>query len=78
MPNVRVFSTPTCPYCTMLKGYLRSNKVDFEDIDVSSDYEGAMEMIKLSGQRGVPVADISGNIVVGFDQRRIGQLLQLH
>lgn len=77
MSRVKVYTTPSCPYCHMLKEYLRANKVDFEDIDVSSDYEAAMEMIEKSGQRGVPVADIDGNIVVGFDQPRIARLLNL-
>ena len=61
----------------MLKGFLRQNNVSFEDIDVSRDHNAAMEMIRISGQRGVPVADINGNVVVGFDQGRITQLLGL-
>lgn len=77
MPRVKVYSTPTCPYCYMAKEYLKSNKIDFEDIDVSSDYNAAMEMIEKSGQRGVPVLDIDGNIIVGFDQPRIARLLKL-
>ena len=78
MSKVRVFSTKTCPYCYMLKDYLRQHKVKFEDIMVDSDYEAAMEMIRISGQRGVPVADINGTVVVGFDQVRINQLLNLN
>jgi glutaredoxin 3 len=77
MSKVKVYSTPTCPYCYMLKDYLKAKKVDFEDFDVSEDYEKAMEMISKSGQRGVPVADIDGNIVVGFDQATISKLLKL-
>ena len=73
--KVRVFSTKTCPYCNMLKDYLKQHKVSFEDIMVDSDYNGAMEMIRISWQRGVPVADINGNVVVGFDQARINSLL---
>ena len=75
MTKVRVFSTKTCPYCYMLKDYLKQHKVSFEDIMVDSDYNGAMEMIRISGQRGVPVADINGTVVVGFDQARINSLL---
>ncbi len=77
MSKVKVYTTKTCPYCYMLKDYLKANKVDFEDVDVSSDYEAAMEMVSKSGQRGVPVADIDGNIVVGFDQPTIAKLLKL-
>jgi len=76
--KVRVFSTPTCPYCYMLKDFLSANNINFEDIDVSMDYNAAMEMIRISGQRGVPVADVNGSVVVGFDQRRISNLLGLN
>lgn len=78
MSKVKVYTTKTCPYCYMLKDYLKAHKVDFEDVDVSSDYEAAMEMVRLSGQRGVPVADINGNVVVGFDQARINRLLGIN
>ncbi len=77
MVRVRVFSTKTCPYCDMLKSFLRQHNIPFEDIDVGSDYNGAMEMIRISGQRGVPVADIDGNIVIGFDQPRLKSLLKI-
>ena len=75
MSKVRVFSTRSCPYCYMLKDFLREKNVQFDDIYVDSDYIAAMEMVRLSGQRGVPVADINGSIVVGFDQARISRLL---
>ena len=75
--NVRVFSTQTCPYCYMLKDYLKENNISFEDIDVGRDMNAAMEMIRISGQQGVPVAEINGSVVVGFDQRRISGLLGL-
>ena len=75
MSKVRVFSTKTCPYCYMLKDYLKEHNVSFEDIMVDSDHNAAMEMVRISGQRGVPVADINGNVVVGFDQARINSLL---
>jgi len=75
MSKVRVFSTRSCPYCYMLKDFLRENNVQFEDIFVDSDYNAAMEMIRISGQRGVPVADINGQVIVGFDQPRITRAL---
>ena len=78
MSRVRVFSTRTCPYCNMLKDFLREKNIPFENIMVDSDYNAAMEMVRLSGQRGVPVADINGNIIVGFDQERIKRLLNLN
>lgn len=61
----------------MVKDYLRSNNVSFTEKDVSRDERAAMEMINKSGQRGVPVIDINGNIVVGFDQESIDQILGL-
>ena len=73
--TVKVYSTPTCPWCIMAKDYLKSKDIAFEDIDVSRDQLGAMEMIRKSGQRGVPVLDIDGQIVVGFDHKRIDQLI---
>ncbi|AEV69420.1 Glutaredoxin-like protein, YruB-family [Acetivibrio clariflavus DSM 19732] len=75
MMTVKVYSTPTCPWCTKAKEYLKSKNVDFEDIDVSKDLNAAAEMIRKSGQRGVPVLDIDGNIIVGFDQRAIDRLI---
>jgi glutaredoxin 3 len=74
--SVKVYSTPSCPWCTVAKNYLKSRNVPFEDVDVSKDREAAVEMIKKSGQRGVPVLDIDGNIVVGFDQDAIDRLIR--
>ena len=68
---VKVYSTPTCPWCTVAKKYLTSKNVKYEDLDVSSNRDAAMEMVRKSGQRGVPVIDIDGKIIVGFDQASI-------
>jgi len=73
--KVIVYSTVMCPYCTYAKDYLREKNVDFEAIDVSSDQEKAQEMIRKSGQMGVPVIDIDGNIIVGFDKEKIDKYL---
>ncbi|MBL7084616.1 MAG: glutaredoxin family protein [Candidatus Omnitrophica bacterium] len=73
--KVKVYSTPTCPYCIRLKDFLKQNNVAFEDIDLSSNQQAAQEMIDKTGQMGVPVVDIDGEIVVGFDKERISQLL---
>ena len=75
MANVKIYSTPTCPYCKMAKQFLTENNLQFEDIDVSSNQSAAQEMISKSGQMGVPVLDINGQIVVGFDKGKIKQLL---
>jgi glutaredoxin-like YruB-family protein len=70
MSDIKVYSTPTCPWCVKLKDYLKSRDVDFENIDVSADREAAMEMVKKTGQMGVPVAKIGDVYIVGFDQAR--------
>ena len=74
--NVIVYSTPTCPYCVYAKNYFIKNGVVFKDIDVSRDRVAAQEMIKKSGQMGVPVIDIDGNILVGFQPNEFDKLLK--
>ena len=75
--KVKVYSTPTCPYCIRAKQFLKENNIDFEDMDVSANQEQAQEMIKISGQTAVPVLDIEGEIIVGFDKDRIIKALGL-
>lgn len=75
--TIKVYSTPTCPYCVTLKNYLKGRNFEFEDIDVSKDENAMEEMIKNSGQIGVPIVDIDGEIVIGFDKERINQLLKI-
>jgi len=74
---IKVYSTQSCPYCVTLKEFLKASNVAFEDVDVSFDQKLQQEMIDKSGQMGVPVVDIDGQIVVGFDRERIVQLLNL-
>jgi len=74
---VKVYSTPTCVYCKTLKGYLKKNGIEFEDIDISKDEQQLQKMIKDSGQMGVPVIDIDGEIVVSFDKEKIDKLLKI-
>jgi glutaredoxin-like YruB-family protein len=73
--NVIVYSTPTCPYCTRAKEYLSANNVTFESIDVSQDQQAGQQMVEKSGQMGVPVLDIEGEIIVGFDKEKIKKAL---
>jgi len=75
--KVIVYSTPTCPFCIMTKKFLEDNNIDFEDFDVSVDRAKTQEMIQKSGQMGVPVLDIDGEIIVGFDKERIRKVLGL-
>lgn len=74
--SVTVYSTPTCPYCVRAKEYLRARGVNYRDVDVSRDRAAAMEMIQKSGQMGVPVVDIGGEIVVGFQPKVFDKLLE--
>ncbi len=75
--KVKVYSTPTCPYCHAAKDFLKENKIEFEDIDVSKDQTAAQDMIEKSGQMGVPVIDIAGTIIVGFDKDAMKKALKL-
>lgn len=73
--SVTVFSTPTCPWCVRLKAYLKQQAIAFKDVDVSQDERAAQEMVRRSGQMGVPQAWIDGQVIVGFDRGRIDTLL---
>ncbi len=73
---IKVYSTRACPFCVSLKQFLKDHKIEFEDLDVAENVEAREEMIEKSGQMGVPVIDIDGEIVVGFDKVRISQLLK--
>src|SRR3989344_4320490 len=66
--SVKIYTTPTCPYCKMAKEYIKSKGVKYTEYDVSKDEKRANEMIEKSGQMGVPVLDIKGKIIVGFDR----------
>ena len=74
---VKVYSTPTCPWCKKTKEFLKENKVSFKNIDVSKDKKAAAEMLELSGQSGVPVTDANGTIIVGFDEGKLKKALKL-
>lgn len=75
MHTITIYSTPACPYCIRLKSYLNQRGTSFTNIDVSVDKEGLDKMVSLSGQMGVPVIDVDGQIVVGFDKEKIDKLL---
>jgi glutaredoxin-like YruB-family protein len=73
--KVIVYSTPTCPYCVYAKEYFKTNNVPFEDVNVAKDRNRAQEMVEKSGQMGVPVIDIDGNILVGYQPDAFEELL---
>lgn len=77
MANVKVYSTPTCPWCVKLKQFLEENSIEFEDFDVSEDEGARDELVEKSGQMGVPVLDIDGVIIIGFDVGRIKKALKI-
>ena len=71
-----VYSTPTCPYCKLVKEYFKEKGVAFQDIDVSADPAMANEMVKKSGQMGVPVIDLNGQIIVGWNKSALEEALK--
>lgn len=73
--EVVIYSTPTCPYCRRAKEFFKQKGIDFTDYNVAEDKEKAQEMIKKSGQMGVPVILIDGEIVIGFNQALVEKLL---
>jgi glutaredoxin-like YruB-family protein len=75
--RVTVYSTPTCSWCNTLKSWFRKNNIQFTDIDVSRDQNAAESLVRRSGQQGVPQTDINGQMVVGFNQQRLKELLEI-
>lgn len=75
--QVTIYSTPTCHFCHAAKDYFAANGVPFTDINVATDLDRRKEMIEKSGQMGVPVIDVGGDIVIGFDQKKLASLLSL-
>ncbi|MFA5004872.1 MAG: glutaredoxin family protein [Candidatus Omnitrophota bacterium] len=69
--NVKVYSTPTCPWCIRTKQFLQENNIVFENIDLSGNENAAEELMRKTGQMGVPVLDIEGQIIIGFDKEKI-------
>ena len=74
--NIKVYSTPTCPWCKKAKEFFKEKKLEFTEFDVSEDEKARKEMMKKSGQMGVPVIDIDGKIIVGFDPQEIKLALE--
>ncbi|KGM97823.1 glutaredoxin [Clostridium novyi A str. 4552] len=74
---VKVYSIPDCPWCIKVKKYLTSKDIEFEDINVQEDVQGREEMISLTNQSSVPVINVNGNIVIGFEKEKLDSLLHL-
>ncbi len=75
--KVLLYRTQTCPWCHKAEEFFKEHKIEFKSIDVGRNFKAAQEMIEKSGQQGVPVIDIDGNIVVGFDEPKLRRLLKL-
>jgi glutaredoxin-like YruB-family protein len=76
MAKVIVYSTNSCPYCVMAKDWLKEKKVEYDDVNVGADRAKAQEMIEKSGQMGVPVIDVNGSVIVGFDRKALEEALK--
>ena len=74
---IKIYTTPTCPWCKKTKEFFKENKIKFKEIDVASDKKAAKEMIKKSGQMGVPVIEIDKQLIVGFDEEKLKKALKL-
>ncbi|MBI2626571.1 MAG: glutaredoxin family protein [Candidatus Nealsonbacteria bacterium] len=77
MAKIKIYSTPTCPYCVALKNFLKEKNIAFEDVDVAQDAQAREEMVQKTNQMGVPVVDIDGEIIIGFDKERISKILKI-
>jgi glutaredoxin-like YruB-family protein len=75
--NVKIYTTPTCPYCKLTKDFFKENGIEYTEVDVAADSAAANEMVKLSGQMGVPVIDIDGQIIVGWNKSALEEALGL-
>lgn len=76
MPTVKIYTTPTCQWCKKTKEFLTQKKIKYAEVNVADDPKAAQEVIKKSGQMGVPVLDIDGTIIVGFDPEKIEKALK--
>ena len=75
--KITVYSTPVCPWCVKLKEWLKRNKIEVEEIDVSTDLDSAKSMVEKTGQMGVPVTEIDGQFVIGFDINKLKEILKI-
>ena len=75
MKKVEIYSTPTCTYCNAAKEFFTQNNVEYVEYDVAADLAKRTEMVEKSGQMGVPVIDIEGTVIVGFDEAKIKEAL---
>ncbi len=75
MAKVTIYTTPSCVYCKAAKAFFAENNIQYEEKDVAKDEQARSEMVKKSGMMAVPVIDIDGNVVIGFDKAKLSELL---
>ncbi len=75
--KVIIYTTPICPYCQAIKDYFNDNDIEYEEKDISQDKKARDKMVKKSGSKGVPVVEINGEIIIGFDKKKIASLLNI-
>ncbi|MBP7005677.1 glutaredoxin family protein [Patescibacteria group bacterium] len=74
---ITLYSTPTCPYCKLVKEFLSEQKLVFTELDVSMDNDAIQRMVKLSGQMGVPVVDVNGQVIVGWNKNALEEVIKV-
>ncbi|MBD3281874.1 NrdH-redoxin [Candidatus Uhrbacteria bacterium] len=74
--HITIYTTPTCPYCKLAKDYFKDRDITYKEIDVAADPAAANEMVKKSGQMGVPVIEIGDEIVVGWNESAVEEILK--
>ena len=77
MKKVEIYSTPVCKYCSLAKDFFKKNNIAYTEHNVATDQAKRAEMVEKSGQLGVPVIDVGGDIVVGFDEKVLKELLEV-
>lgn len=75
--EIKVYTTTTCGWCVKVKDFLKSHKIKYKEVNVAEDYEAAMQMVEKTGQQGVPVTEIDGQFVVGFNEPELRKLLKI-
>ncbi len=75
MQKITIYTTPTCAYCKMTKAFFKEHNVTYEEKDVANDHALVEEMVKKSGQMAVPVIEVDGKLVVGFDKEKLSKLI---
>ncbi len=76
-PKVKIYTTSTCPWCVKTKEFLKANNVKYEELNVGEDEKARNEMLEKSGQLGVPVTDVNGTIIVGYDKEALKKALSI-